>query len=60
MDKKDGRVVSNETKDLFEARAKEFQKETPTKNRRKRWNKKIRSKYKKDYRMWVTNRVEKS
>ena len=57
--KKNGRVVSKETKALFEARTKEFQKETPAKGRRKRWNKRIRNECRRDYRTWVTRWVEK-
>ena len=39
--KRNGRVMSQETKDLHEKRKKEFSKKKPTKEQRKRWNKKI-------------------
>ena len=40
---KNGRVMSNETKKLFEDRAKEFKKQNPTNEHRKRWNRHIRN-----------------
>ena len=36
-------AVSNETKKLFEDRAKEFKKQNPTNEHRKRWNRRIRN-----------------
>ena len=39
--KKNGRVMSQETKDLYEKRKREFSKKKPTPTERKRWNKKI-------------------
>ena len=57
--KKNGRVVSPETKQLFEKRAKEYRKNKPTKQERKKWNKKIRNACRKDYRSWVTKWVQK-
>ena len=57
--KKNGRVVSKETKELFEKRAREFQKKKPTASRRKQWNKKIRVACRNDYRLWVTRWVSK-
>ena len=57
--KKNGRVVSKETKALFEKRAREFQKQKPTADRRKRWNKKIRIACRNDYRKWVPIWVQK-
>ena len=56
---KNGRVVSKETKKLFEDRAKEFKKQAPTKVRRKRWNRRIRNACRNDYRSWVTTWVQK-
>ena len=56
---KNGRVVSKETKKLFEDRAKEFKKQAPTKVRRKRWNKRIRNACRNDYRNRVTKWVQK-
>ena len=57
--KKNGRVVSQETKALFERRAKEYQKHKPTAERRKAWNKKIQIACRNDYRSWVTTWVQK-
>ena len=57
--KKNGRVVSADTKKLFENRAREFQKSKPTSTRRKQWNKKIRVACRNDYRKWVSIWVEK-
>ena len=56
--KKNGRVVSEETKALYEQRARQYQKNKPTKEERKRWNNKIRAAGKKDYRTWVTKYTE--
>ena len=56
--KKNGRVVSEETKVLFEKRAKEYQKQKPTTERRKTWNKKIQTACRNDYRAWVARWVE--
>ena len=57
--KKNGRVVSQETKALFERRAKEFQKQKPTATQRKAWNKRIQCACRNDYRLWVTKWVQK-
>ena len=56
--KKNGRVVSQGTKELFEKRAKEFSKQKPTKQRRQKWNRTIRNACRNDYRAWVSNWVE--
>ena len=56
--KKNGRVVTQATRDLFDKRAKEYSKCTPTAERRKRWNKVIRDACTNDYRKWVSNWVE--
>ena len=52
---RNGRVMSQETKDLHEQRRREFSKGKPTKQARKRWNKKIFRNCRKDYRKCVTN-----
>ena len=57
--KKNGRVVSQDTKALFESRAKEYQKEKPTAAKRKAWNKKIQIACRNDYRLWVSKWVQK-
>ena len=57
--RKNGRVVTQATRDLFEKRAKEYSKKTPSPDRRKRWNKVIRDACKNDYRKWVSDWVEK-
>ena len=41
--KKNGRIVTDETKALYEKRARQYQKEKPTKEARKKWNNKIRT-----------------
>ena len=51
-------MVSKDTKDLFEKRAREYNKGKPTKDRRKRWNKIIRNACRNDYRRWVSGWVE--
>ena len=56
--RKNGRVVSEATKNLFERRAKEFQKHKPTRQRRKEWHKIINNACKNDYRKWVSNWVQ--
>ena len=56
--KKNGRVVTQATRDLFDKRAKEYSKCPPTADRRKRWNKVIRDACTNDYRKWVSNWVE--
>ena len=56
---KNGRVMSKETKDLHEQRRKAFSKKKPTKQERKKWNKKIQRSCRNDYRKWVTNWTEK-
>ena len=53
MAEKNGRVVTEETKVLFEQRAKEYQKKKSTTERRKTWNKKIQTACRNDYRAWV-------
>ena len=57
--KKNGRVVSQETKALFESRAKDYQKAKPTAEKRKAWNRKIQNACRNDYRLWVTKWVQK-
>ena len=52
---RNGRVMSQETKDLHEQRRKTFSKKKPTKQERKHWNKKISRNCRKDYRKWVSN-----
>ena len=56
--KKNGRVVSKETKKLFEDREKEYAKNKPTQRRRRKWNKKIRNACRNDYRRWVSEWVQ--
>ena len=56
--RKNGRVVSEATKALFERRAKEYQKRQPTTEQRKAWNKKIQIACRNDYRSWVAKWVE--
>ena len=56
--KKNGRVVTQATRDLFDKRAKEYSKRLPTADRRKRWNKVIRDACTNDYRKWVSTWVE--
>ena len=56
--RKNGRVVTQATRDLFEKRAKEYGKKPPSPDRRKRWNKVIRDACKNDYRKWVSDWVE--
>ena len=56
--KKNGRVVTKETKKLFEDRSKEYDKNKPTKRRRRKWNKKIRNACRNDYRRWVSEWVQ--
>ena len=51
--------MSQETKALFERRAKEYQKQKPTAERRKSWNKKIQIACRNDYRSWVARWVDK-
>ena len=57
--KKNGRVVSQGTKALFEDRAKEYRKEKPTAEKRKAWNKRIQNASRNDYRLWVTKWIQK-
>ena len=56
--KKNGRVVSATTKELFEKRAKEFKRAKPTSEQRKKWNARIRNACRNDYRSWVSRWVE--
>ena len=61
--KKNGRIVSDETKALYEERTRQYQANKPTKEARKRWNRKIRASCRQDYRTWVTKcteRIEKA
>ena len=58
--KKNGRIVSDETKALYEARTRQYQASKPTQEARKRWNRKIRSSCRKDYRTWVTKCVHRA
>ena len=56
--KKNGRIVSEKTKALYEARTRQFQANKPTQATRKKWNRKIRSACKQDYRTWITGCTE--
>ena len=56
--KKNGRVVTQATRELFDKRAKEYSKKQPTPTRRKRWNKIIRDACTNDFRKWVSDWVE--
>ena len=56
--KKNGRIVSEETKALYEERTRQYQASRPTKEIRKRWNRKIRAACIKNYRTWVTGCTE--
>ena len=49
------------TKKLFEDedRAKDLNKQKPTNEHRKRWNRRIRNACRNDYRIWVTSWVQK-
>ena len=57
--KKNGRVVSKGTKELFEQRARQYSAKEPTAKERKRWNRKIRNSCRNDYRGWVSAWVQK-
>ena len=57
--KRNGRVVSDETKKLFERRTEEYKKEKPTKQQRKKWNRRINNACRNDYRRWVSTWVQK-
>ena len=57
--KKNGRVVSGETKKLFEKRAQAFNAKAPTPKERKKWSRKIRNACRNDYRAWVSSWVQK-
>ena len=56
--KKNGRVVSQVAKDLFEKRTKEYKRVNPTREQRKKWNVRIRNVCRTDYRTWVAKWVE--
>ena len=56
--KKNGRVVSEDTKELFEKRSKEYKRANPTREQRKAWNLRIRNACRNDYRRWVATWVE--
>ena len=56
--KKNGRTMSEETKELHNKRRKIFQKEKPSADTRKRWNRKIARSCRDDYRKWVTRWTE--
>jgi len=56
--KKNGRVMSDKTKELHEKRRREFSKKEPTPQERKRWNRRIARQCRKDYRTWVTQWTE--
>ena len=61
--KKNGRIVSAETKAMYEERTRQYQKDKPTQAARKKWNRKLRAACIKDYRTWVTGcteRIEKA
>ena len=58
--RKNGRVVTSATKELFERRAQEYQKEGKLdEERRKKWNKTIRNACRNDYRHWVATWAQK-
>ena len=56
--KKHGREMSKETIEMHEKRRKAYEKKKPTKEERKRWNKKISRSCRSDYRKWVTKWTE--
>ena len=56
--KKNGRVVTQATRELFDRRAKEYIKKQSTADRRKRWNKVITDACTNDFRKWVSDWVE--
>ena len=56
--KKNGRVMSEKTKELHEKRKRAFQKKKPTKQEKKKWNKRIARSCRDDYRKWVTTWTE--
>ena len=57
--KKNGRIVSEKTKELYDKRAQTFAKEKPTAKTRKEWNKKINRACRDDYREWISRWTEK-
>ena len=50
--------ISEETKQLYKDRIKEYSKGKPTRERRKAWNRKIKNAGKDDYRRWVSHWTE--
>ena len=55
---KNGRSISEDTKQLYKDRIKEYSKGKPTKEKRNEWNKKIKNADKNDYRRWVSRWTE--
>ena len=55
---KNGRSISEDTKQLYKDRIKEYSKGKPTREKRKEWNKKIKNAGKNDYRRWVSRWTE--
>ena len=55
---KNGRSISEETKQLYKDRIKEYSKGKPARERRKAWNRKIKNTDKNDYRRWVSRWTE--
>ena len=55
---KNGRSISEDTKQLYKDRIKEYSKGKPTRERRNEWNKKIKNAGKNDYRRWVSRWTE--
>ena len=59
--KRNGRVVSDETKKLFEQRVEEYKKRKrkPTGEQCKKWNRRISNACRNDYRGWISVWVDK-
>ena len=60
---RNGRTVSEETNEIFEQRKAAYQRQKPTTEERKKWNRRIARSCRKDYRQWVsrwTERIEKA
>ena len=55
---KNGRSISEDTKQLYKDRIKEYSKGKATKEKRNEWNKKIKNAGKNDYRRWVSRWTE--
>jgi len=58
--KKKERLVSEETKRLFEKRAQAFNAKAPTLKERKKWGRKVRNSCRDNYRTGVSSWVQKS